>query len=166
MALSLEQRTEIIGMIAHAQEEVHARAMGEVTTGLSEIRMATDLFYTKQTKMNEEFEVKFGKLSAEVEEKFGKLTATVEAKFTELRVELGTQFAAMQANTAEMRTLMEALGARKTTMAEEIKETFDKLDEKGSKMETLIGQSTEVLRKTTEQVDGALKIVSEKLARP
>ena len=104
MALSLEQRTEIIGMIAHAQEEVHTRSMGEVTTGLSEIRMATDLFYTKQTKKNEEFEVKFGKLSTDVEEKFGKLTATVEAKFTELRVELGTQFAAMQGNTTDDRS--------------------------------------------------------------
>ena len=71
MALSIEQRIEIFGMIAHAQEEVHARAMGEVTTGLGEIRLATDLFYTKQTKLSEEFEVKFGKLSTDVEEKFG-----------------------------------------------------------------------------------------------
>ena len=125
MALSLEQRTEIIGMIAYAQEEVHAFTMGEVTTGLGEIRMDTDLFYTKQTKMNEEFEVKFGKLSAEVEEKFGKFTATVDAKFTELRLELGTHFAAMQANTTEMQTMMDALEARKTTMAGEIKETFE-----------------------------------------
>ena len=44
MALTLEQRTEIMGMIAHAQEEVHTRAMEEVTTGLSEIRMATEAF--------------------------------------------------------------------------------------------------------------------------
>ena len=69
-------------------------------------------------------------------------------------MELGTQFAAMQTNATEI---------RKTTMADEIKETFEKLDEKRSEMETLIDQSTEVLRKTTDQVDGALKIVSEKL---
>ena len=41
MALSLEQRTEIIGMIAHAQEEVHARASGEVTTGQEGLRTIT-----------------------------------------------------------------------------------------------------------------------------
>ena len=63
MALSQEQRTEIVGMIQHAQQEVHSRAMGEAKTGLEEIRNATGLFYTKQTDLNSEFEVKFGKLS-------------------------------------------------------------------------------------------------------
>ena len=63
MALTLEQRTEIIGMITHAQQEVHERAMGEVRTGLTEIRMATEAFYLKQTKMNGEFEEKFAQLS-------------------------------------------------------------------------------------------------------
>ena len=155
MALSQEQRTEIIGMIQHAQEEVHARAMGEVRTGLEEISNATGLFYTKQQKLNEEFELKFGKLSVDVEEKFGKLASTIEAKFTELRTELGQKFDEMQGNTVEMQRLMEAMEARKTTMSQEIKETFDKLEEKGSEMETLIDQSTDVLRKTTDQVDGA-----------
>ena len=78
MALTLEQRTEIIGMITHAQQEVHECAMGEVRTGLTEIRMATEAFYLKQTKMNEEFE-----------DKFGQLSAGIEAKFTELQLELG-----------------------------------------------------------------------------
>ena len=70
MALSQEQRTEIIGMIQHAQQEVHARAMGEVATGLEEIRNATGLFYDKQNTLNAEYEVKFGKLSKEVEDFF------------------------------------------------------------------------------------------------
>ena len=69
----------------------------------------------------------------------------------------------MQVNTAEMQRLMEAMEARKTTMSEDIKEIFDNLDEQGSEMETLIDQSTEILKKTIDQVDGALKIVSEKL---
>ena len=72
MALTLEQRTEIVGMIVRAQEEVHERAMG---TGLTEIRMATETFYLKQTKMNGEFE-----------EKFWQLSTGIEAKFTELRL--------------------------------------------------------------------------------
>ena len=134
--------------------------MGEVATGLEEIRNATGLFYTKQTDLNSEFEVKFCKLSTDVEEKFGKLTDTIEAKFVELRTELGAKFAEMQGNTAEMQRLMEAMEARKTAMSAEIKETFDKLEEKGTEMETLIDQSGEILRKTTDQVDGALKIVN------
>ena len=88
MALSQEQRTEIVGMIQHAQQEVHARAMGEVATGLEEIRNATGLFYTKQTELNTEYEVKFGKLSKDVEDNFGKLTETIEGKFNLLRTEL------------------------------------------------------------------------------
>ena len=137
MALTLEQRTEIIGMITHAQEEVHTRAMGEGTTGLSEIRMATDLFYLKQTKMNEEFEVKLGQLST-----------GIEAKFTELRSELGVQFASMQSSSVEVREMMDTLETRKTAMATEIAATFASMDEKASEMETLIGQSTEVMKKT------------------
>ena len=151
MARTQEQRAEIIGMIAHAQEEVHERAMGEVTTGLSEIRMATETFYLKQTKMNGEFE-----------EKFGQLSAGIEAKFTELRVELGAQFASMQANSTEVREMMDALETRKTTMATEIAATVDKLEEKGTEMETQLDQSTEVLKTTTNQVEGALKVLFER----
>ena len=151
MALTQEERAEIIGLIAHAQEEVHARAMGEVTTGLSEIRMATETFGFKQTKINGEFE-----------EKFGQLSASIEPKFTELRLERGAQFASTQANSTEVREMMDALETRKTTMATEIAATFDKLEEKGTEMETLLDQSTEVLRTTTNQLDGALKVVFEK----
>ena len=125
--------------------------MGEVTTGLSEIRMATETFYLKQTKMNEEFE-----------EKFGQLPAGIEAKFTELRLELVPQFASMQANSTKVREMMDALKTRRTTMATEIAPMFDKCEEKGTEMETLFDQSTEVLKTTANQVDGALKVVFEK----
>ena len=66
----------------------------------------------------------------------------------------------MQGNTAEMQRLLEAMEARKTAMSAEIKETFDRLEEKGGEMEVLIDQSGEILKKTTDQVDGALKIVN------
>ena len=65
--LDPEQRAEIIGMITHAQDEVHGRAMWEVRIGLQEIRMATEVFYLEQTKLNGEFEEKFAQLSSGIE---------------------------------------------------------------------------------------------------
>ena len=53
----------------------------------------------------------------------------------------------------------------KQTMATEIAATFEKLEEKGTEMETLLDQSTEVMKKTNDQVDGALKVVFEKFRK-
>ena len=55
--------------------------------------------------------------------------------------------------------------ARKKTMAAEIASTFERLDEKGTEMETLIDQSADVMRKTTDQVDGALEVVFDKFCQ-
>ena len=125
--------------------------MGEVRTGLLEIRMATEAFYLKQTRMNGEFE-----------EKFGQLSTGIEAKFTELPQELGVEFTAMQANATEVREMLGTFESRKQTMATEIASTFERIDEKGTEMEMLIDQSAEVMRKTTDQIDGAPKVVFDK----
>ena len=101
-------------------------------------------------------------MNGEFEEKFGQLSTGIEAKFTELRLELGAQFASMQASSTEVREMMDTLDTRKQNMVAEIAATFDKLEEKVSEMETLLDQSTEVMKKTTDQVDGALKVVFEK----
>ena len=47
-------------------------------------------------------------------------------------------------------------------MATEIAATFEKLEEKGTEMETLLDKSTEVMKKANDQVDGAFKVVFEK----
>ena len=146
--LDAEQRAEIIGMIAHAQEEVYGLAMGEVRNGLKEIKTASEVFYLKQTKLNGDFKEKFTQLSLEI-----------EAKFTELRSELGVEFASMQANATEVRAMLSTFEECKQTMATEIAAIFQKLEEKGTEMETLLDQSPEVMKKTNDQVDGALKVV-------
>ena len=68
----------------------------------------------------------------------------------------------MQANATEVREMLSTVEVRKQTMATEIAATFDKFEEKGTEMETLLDQSTDAMKKTNDQVDGAFKVVLEK----
>ena len=58
--------------------------------------------------------------------------------------------------------MLRTFEVRKQAMAAEITSAFERLDEKGTEMEALIDKSAEVLRKTTNQIDGALKVVFDK----
>ena len=89
-------------------------------------------------------------MNGEFEEKFTQLSSGIKAKFTELRLERGVEFDRMQANAMEVRDMLGTFEVRKTTMATEIASTFEKLEEKGSEMETLLDQPTEVLKRTTD----------------
>ena len=86
----------------------------------------------------------------------------IKAKFTQLRAELGRELAYMEGNATEIRKILSTFELHKQAMAAEIASTFERLDEKGTEMETLIVQSAEVMRKTTDQVDGTFKVLFDK----
>ena len=101
MALTLEQRTEIIGMITQAQEEVHMRAMGEVkfeqlSTGIE----------AKFTELRSEFGVQFATMqtkSIEVRE----MMDTLEIRKTAMATEIAATCDRFDAKGSEMETLID-----------------------------------------------------------